>query len=479
MRQFPATLIPLSGVMKDVLVICSDTDVVGLIESTVSQKTRVTDTPDVSTSLASYKGQFDLVFLDVTLLQNDVRAEFDHIMLHFRRFSPLVQFVVLAPKQLVRQAVEAVKQGANDYLTYPIDSEEIRLVIETAKQGIARKIELEYLRDRFWKSDWLEIILTHGPDMRRVYETIRSVAPTIATVLLLGETGTGKGLMARLIHRHSQRSEAPFVVVHCGAIPDTLIESELFGHERGAFTGADRRRIGQFEMARGGTIFLDEIGTITASAQIKLLQVLQDGTFSRIGGVEPLRTDARIIAATNADLEQMVDSGTFRRDLFYRLNVFPIEIPPLRQRLEDLPHLIDLFLANLNKKYGKKIRKIYPGILECLQSYSWPGNLRELENMLERAYILETGDILMPERFPDTLIRSSRIAQGLVQRERDLPLAEARQIAIDEFERLYLTRLLEKHRGKIGTSAREADITPRQLSRLIAKHGLEKRNFKA
>jgi transcriptional regulator with GAF, ATPase, and Fis domain len=283
--------------------------------------------------------------------------------------------------------------------------------------------------------------------------------------------------MAKLIHQQSHRSNGPFVTVHCGAIPDTLIESELFGHERGAFTGADRRKTGKFEMARDGTMFLDEIGTVTSATQIKLLQVLQDGTFSRVGGTEQLNTNARIIAATNADLPLMVDSGAFRGDLFYRLNVFPIELPPLRDRKEDIPHLLNLFLENLNRKYGKDINRLQEGLPETLSEYPWPGNLRELENILERAYIMEAGDALGPESFPETMMMSSRIAQSM-ENPGMLTLAEARQVAVDEFERSYLTQLLIKHGGRISPSAKEAGVSTRQLSRLISRHGLDKKNFK-
>ena len=222
----------------------------------------------------------------------------------------------------------AVRQGANDYLTYPIDGAEVDLVFDSVQQNLSKSLELEYLRDKFWKSDWLDIIHTNNPNMRKVLDKVRSVAPTIATVLLTGETGTGKGLMARLIHRHSHRFEGPFISVHCGAITETLIESELFGHEKGSFTGADRRKIGKFEMAHDGTIFLDEMGTLTPAAQINLLQVLQDGTFNRVGGAETIHTNARIIAATNTDLHEMAESGTFRKDLFYRLKCFSGRNPP-------------------------------------------------------------------------------------------------------------------------------------------------------
>jgi DNA-binding NtrC family response regulator len=464
--------------MKDLLVICSNTAVIELIEKVLAKTVHIRSTASIETALKNVKRQFDLIFIDLLLLGDDIAALLGKTIQHFRRYHQQAQFVVLTPKETVRRAVEAVKLGANDYLTYPIDNAEIRLVLEIAKETAAKNLELEYLRDKFWKADWLEIIRTNNPGMRLVYENVRSVAPTIATVLLLGGTGTGKGLMARLIHWHSHRSDGPFVAVHCGAIPETLIESELFGHEKGAFTGANRRRIGKFEMARDGTIFLDEIGTITPAAQIKLLQVLQDGTFNRLGAQEQLRTNARIIGATNADLQQMADSGSFRRDLLYRLNVFPIEIPSLKDRLEDLPHLVDLFLTNLNAKYGKAIKGVHPGVKENLQTYHWPGNLRELENVLERAYILETGDALMPERFPQAMMIGSKIDHIIIGNQEGLSLAKARQLAIDEFERLYLIKLLKKHKGRINNSAAEADITPRQLSRLVSRHGLDKKKFK-
>lgn len=330
------------------------------------------------------------------------------------------------------------------------------------------------------------LVLSRGPEdvdlisqnlhMKKVQENIRSVAPTIATVLLLGDTGTGKGMTARLIHWHSQRFDKPFIEVHCGAIPDTLIESELFGHEKGAFTGADRKKPGKFEMAMGGTVFLDEIGTITPSAQIKLLQVLQDGVYSRVGGDAPLKADARIIAATNADIADLVQSGQFRKDLYYRLNVFPIKIPALRDRLEDLPGLINVFLKKLNIKYGKKIIRIHPMVMERFKRYDWPGNIRELENLLERACILEQTTMLMPQNFPlDTMPDGDDSETGSDTRT---PLTKARQSAIDRFEQSYLTTLLGQTRGRIDQAAAVAGVTPRQLNRLLKRHGLNKNMFK-
>jgi two-component system response regulator HydG len=463
--------------MRNILVICHDSEVSSLIKSKTHQSATIRYAADLSTAFQFSNRKFNLVFLDISLVPDSFTDEFKKIIRHFRGGDTSVKVVALSPKEKVRRAVEAVRQGADDYLTYPIDGAEIDLVFEHVQHNISKQLELEYLRDQFWKADWLDIIHTYNPLMRKVFEKFRSVAPTIVTVLLLGETGTGKGLMARLIHLHSNRKEGPFIEIHCGAVPDTLIESELFGHEKGAFTGADQRKIGRFEMAQNGTIFLDEIGTITPAVQIKLLQVLQDGTFNRVGGTDQLHADARIIAATNANLEGMANSGSFRKDLFYRLNIFPIELPPLIERMEDLPHLVVLFLDKLNKKYGKNIDGIEPGLIEAMQTYNWPGNLRELENVLERAYILETSHHLSPESFPERLIIGSKIIQTMNTTDQ-LPLAEARQIAIDAFERNYLSKLLVKHNGRINWSAKEAQITTRQLSRLVTKHGLDKDRYK-
>ncbi|BBO75591.1 Fis family transcriptional regulator [Desulfosarcina widdelii] len=463
--------------MNDVLIICADPEVTELIESNLGRNNTVQHSAGLHASPEVLDTQFDLIFIDLISMQTTAVDAFQQTIQKFRLQNPWVQFVALAPQKHTRQAVNAVRQGADDFLTYPFDESEIKLVVDNLQQERTKHFELEYLRDKFWKSDWLDIIYTNNPAMRKILKKIQSVAPTIATVLLLGQTGTGKGLMARLIHRHSHRSEGAFIAVHCGAIPDTLIESELFGHEKGAFTGADRRKIGKFEMARNGTLFLDEIGTISLAAQIKLLQVLQDGTFNRLGNEETLQTNARIIAATNADLEQMAATGAFRKDLFYRLNIFPIQLPQLSERLEDLPHLADVFLNRLNNKYGKNINGLHPGLIDALKAYDWPGNLRELENILERAYILETGNVLRPESFPETLIVGSEIQQA-VDRSEELPLSEARQIAIDAFEQTYLEKLLKKHSGKIGSSAKEAHITSRQFSRLASKHGLDKKMYK-
>ncbi|HEJ84012.1 MAG TPA: sigma-54-dependent Fis family transcriptional regulator, partial [Desulfobacteraceae bacterium] len=317
-----------------------------------------------------------------------------------------------------------------------------------------------------------------NPVMQSVFEKIRSVAPTRSTVLLTGETGTGKGVLAGIIHRHSNRRDKPFIRVHCGAIPDTLLESELFGHEKGAFTGAVRRKLGKFQIAHGGTIFLDEIGTLTPAAQVKLLQILQDGTFQRVGGEETIQVDVRVISATNANLEKMCELDLFRKDLYYRLNVFPIQVPPLRERTEDIFALVNSFIRRLNRVNNKEITGLDPAVLEALKKYPWPGNIRELENLIERAHVLESSGTLTAAQFPETVM-SSVSSAALLPFASSLSLSEVRRRAVDAAERAYLEQLLAEKRGKIKEAAETAGITTRQLHKLMGKHGLRKEAFKS
>ena len=350
------------------------------------------------------------------------------------------------------------------------------LVTENVSRAVRTYSELEYLRDQFWKDESRDIVRTLSPTMQKVFDQIRSVAPTLTTVLLTGETGTGKGVMAKLIHRHSSRSDNQFISVHCGAIPDTLIESELFGHEKGAFTGAIMKKLGKFEIAQGGTLFLDEIGTVTQSVQIKLLQVLQEKIFSRVGGETAIKADVRIIAASNSDLQAAIKEGSFREDLYYRLNVFPVEVPPLRERIEDIPVLVQEFLVKCNLNNNKNIFSVHPGVIEALRRYSWPGNIRELENLIERAHIVEQSRELTPESFPAELFSGGSTAQ--VHLNTSLPLAEVRREAVESVERQYLKQLLAEYKGKIEVSALAAGMGVRQLHKLLTKYKIEKSKYK-
>jgi len=438
----------------------------------------VADLPTLMTLLKEKK--HDLVFFDLELLGSDGtspnKLETESLIKKIKDEHPSHLMVIITSPDKKRSAIEAVKAGATTYLTYPVKPVEVKYTLEKLYRTIQAQGELEYLRDSFWQKDFQEALRTKSPIMMGVYEQIKAVAPTRATVLLTGETGTGKTLLAKIIHQHSGRANKPFISVHCGAIPESLVESELFGHERGAFTGAIKKKLGKFEIANGGTIFLDEIGTITPSVQIKLLQVMQEEVFQRVGGETNVAVDVRVIAATNVDLKTLVDNGLFRRDLYYRLNVFPIFIPPLRDRKEDIPLLVELFLKQLNSYHMKNIRGVDPKVLEALERYDWPGNIRELENVMERAYILEKGEILSPQSFPREIMIGNEtkplyiIGSGT--------LKEVRKLAVEEAERRYLEELLKVNGGRIDKSALAAGVTTRQFRKLMRRYGLRKEQFK-
>lgn len=463
--------------MESVLVVCRDKDAVRAIVSAFSSESRVDKAPDPSRALGMLKkNSYDFVFIDIDILQMPYPdLPIEEALSGFRKGHDSTEIIVMSSKKQIRQMVKAVKFGAGDYLTYPVEPEEVALVVNTLRESMMLASELAYFRERHLQSEAYELVHSQNPAMVGVFHNIRLVAPTRTPILLVGETGVGKGVLARLIHRHSHRKNAQFISVHCGAIPETLVENELFGHEKGAFTGAGRRKLGKFEIANDGTIFLDEVGTITPLIQIKLLQVLQDGTFNRLGGEEELKTDARVIAATNADLKRMSQEGAFRKDLYYRLNVFPIEIPPLRKRLEDIPYFVEMFLKKLNRLYFKEIHDVHPLVIEALMKYNWPGNIRELENLIERAYIVENSKQLTPDSFSVELIEEQAAAAAI---NSGSSLADGRRRAVEMFEKQYLTELLTRRKGRIKSSAEDAGISTRQLNKLMLKYGIRKDAFK-
>ena len=424
----------------------------------------------------------DCLFIDLAqleILSNDAAGRLDAkaLMDRLKALRPLMAIVVIAAGAEIRKAVHYVKNGASNYIADPVDAEEVQLVLDEMARERLQQSELAYLRERLWQDDSQDIVQTCSPTMKKVYDNILSVGPTKTTVLLLGETGTGKSFMAKRIHRHSNRKNGPFISVHCGAIPDTLIESELFGHEKGAFTGAHRRKPGKFEVASGGTLFLDEIGTISMAAQVKLLTILQEGTFERVGGEQTLTANVRVIAASNADLKQMCDEGQFRKDLYYRLNVFPLTIPQLQERREDIPLFVEAFLKKFNRYNKKNIETVHPDVMRALMQYAWPGNIRELENLLERAYILETTAQMTPESFPSELFDSA-LPFTDVPLQTTATLADVRRLGLAEIERRYLIELLSRNKGRINLSADDAGIGTRQLNKLMHKYNLDKGAFK-
>ncbi len=465
--------------MKAVLVVSTEHDAIQSIYHCFAKDYRVDSASSMAETLQYLKSvRYDYLFIDQDiLLENLSGPHFKTALKPIWELNPIIEIIILAPPTDMRKTVMIVKAGARNYLSYPVDEAEVRLVSENIQDCIIMTSELDYLRDKFWHVDSLAVVRTNNLRMQKVFDQIRSVAPTKSTVFLMGETGTGKTLMAKLIHQHSNRRDDPFISVHCGAIPETLLESELYGHEKGAFTGSVRRKLGRFEIAGNGTIFLDEIGTIMAPAQVKLLQFLQDGTFQRIGGEETLTANVRVIAATNSDLLKMCDTGEFRKDLYYRLNVFPIQIPPLRERLEDLPQICNSILGRLNQFESKEIHDIDQRVITAFQQYTWPGNIRELENLIERAYILETSSILTVGSFPseffehDPGIKTSAYTAFH-------SLADTRRQGIEAIERNYLRELLRTCHGKINDSARKAGISPRQLNKLMHRYNISKEEFK-
>jgi nitrogen regulation protein NR(I) len=341
----------------------------------------------------------DAVLLDVRLPDLSGLDAFARI----RAIDPRLPVILMTASATTETAIEAIKRGAYEYLLKPVDPARLQDVV-------AKAVELSRLRhvpavfeDGAADGSEVDRIVGRSLAMQEVYKAIGRVASQDMPVLILGESGTGKELVARALYHHSSRSEQPFLAINCAAIPETLLESELFGHEKGAFTGADRRRIGKFEQANGGTIFLDEIGDMTAATQAKVLRLLQEQRFARLGGNETVQTDVRVIAATNQDLEAMVEAGRFRKDLFYRLNVFTIRLPALRERSEDLPLLIDHFAARVSQQLRRAAPSFSPEALRVLQAHDWPGNVRELQSTIKYALVLTAGNTVTPDCLPESL----------------------------------------------------------------------------
>jgi DNA-binding NtrC family response regulator len=393
---------------------------------------------------------------------------------HVREKAPDTDIILMTAFGNVKQAVEAMKLGASDYITKPFQPEAIRLV--SAKLVERRRLleEVRELRERVHDEHKFENILSKSPKMVKVFDLIRSLAETDSGVMITGETGTGKELVARAIHNLSRRKGKQFVAINCGAFPDTLLESELFGYEKGAFTGAVQSRAGKIEIADGGTLFLDEIETMAAPMQVKLLRVLQEREVERLGGNRKVKVDMRVIAATNVDLTLCLARGTLREDFYYRINVIPVQLPPLRERLEDLPLLIEHILARHSVARERGIRQVASKVVDQMLAYHWPGNIRELENILERAIVKCTGTVveevdlpLPPQRIVDL-----QFAAG----EQSGNLSLKQYLASSEKE--YLRGLLVRFKGGIGPTARAAKVDNKTLYRKMRRYGLNKESFK-
>jgi DNA-binding NtrC family response regulator len=336
-----------------------------------------------------------------------------------------VTMVILTAQGTVETAVEAIKEGAYDYLTKPIEPQRLKILLDKIVERQETIREVKVLRRQLRDSGSFGRMIGASPQMRKVYQIIEQAAPTAASVLIWGESGTGKELVAQTVHQLSPRAQAPFVPINCAAIPETLLESEIFGHERGAFTGALDRREGCFELADRGTLFLDEVAEMTPATQVKLLRVLQERTFRRLGGRTEQTVDVRVIAATNSTPLEAVKNSRLREDLYYRLNVFAVELPPLRQRKDDLPLLIQAFLAEFNTRNNKSVSAVDAAAMRVLEQYNWPGNVRELRNVIERAVILSTGDFIEPKHLPPLASPAAAASAPAISLEPGVTVEEA------------------------------------------------------
>ena len=370
----------------------------------------------------------------------------------------------------VDHAVEIMKSGAFDYFQIPPNLEKLKLTVERASRSSEMTRKMSLLESQVGWEDRLDDIVGISPQMQEIFQMVKTVARSNATALIMGESGTGKELIAKAIHRHSDRSQNKFIDINCGAIPKELLENELFGHERGAFTGADRQYIGSCERAHGGTLFLDEVSEMDPSLQVKLLRVLQERTISRIGGNEKINIDIRVIAATNKDLRAEVDKGAFREDLYYRLNVVPVSLPPLRQRRTDIPPLAQFFLEKYAKENEKRFRGFTPEAMEAFVQYDWPGNVRELENNIERIVVLHEDSRVKPAHLPRFIMNAEKKSEVEASEwdhgfQKILPLKTVEQYAIES--------AIKRCMGDVLTAAKKLGIGQATLYRKIKKYGIK------
>ncbi|MFA4906130.1 MAG: sigma-54 dependent transcriptional regulator [Candidatus Margulisiibacteriota bacterium] len=388
------------------------------------------------------KGQsFALVLLDIRM------PEMDGLMVlkKIKEINETLPVIMVTASRDVKSAVEAMKAGAEDFISKPFEVEELLAVIEKAVEKAQLRKENQYLKEVLKDTESYGDLIGQTPGIKKIMELIAKTAPTDSTILITGESGTGKEIAAKAIHKLSKRKNGPFIALNCGAIPENLLESELFGHERGAFTGALDRRVGKFELADGGTIFLDEIGTMSANMQSKLLRVLEDHKIERVGGGSPIEVDVRVLAATNIDFPKHIREGKFREDLYYRLNVIPIQMPSLKDRKDDVPLFAAYFIEKFNKELGKKVAGVSSEVLAYLKSYDFPGNVRELKNIIERAVALCQGEQLIMENLLTPTASASTSAKPL-------------KSALEEFEANYIQAALNETNGVQSLAAKKLGL---------------------
>ncbi|MBN1356839.1 sigma-54-dependent Fis family transcriptional regulator [bacterium] len=414
----------------------------------------------------------DLVISDIMMPEMNGME----LLKHLKAFNPNILVIMITAYATTENAIQAMKQGAYDYVTKPFKVDEIKIIVQKAFESLKLKEENIFLKQEIRSKRQFENIIGISSKMIRVFETIRKIADLTSTVLIAGESGTGKELVASAIHYNSVRKDKPFVTVNCGALPENLLESELFGHVKGSFTGAIHNKEGLFEIADGGTFFLDEVAEMSPPIQVKLLRVLNDRKFKRVGGVEDISVDVRIISATNKDLTHLTETNQFREDLFYRLNVIPIHVPPLRERREDIPILVDHFIRKYCKNLNKNKMRITAEALNYLQSYSWPGNVRELENVIERCVALESDELITPSSLPSNLysLTEQFVVPSTVIPEGGLDL----ESVVGEYEKSILINALRRAKWIKKDAAKLLNVSFRSLRYRVEKYGLEHPDFK-
>jgi two-component system, NtrC family, response regulator HydG len=459
--------------MARVLVVDDETMLLRALKQilhTAGYEVETVDDPLVAAQMIGKTG-FDVALLDLRM-PGMTGIE---LLGKIKTISPDTEVVMMTAYGTVEDAFRAVKLGAYDFLKKPFENiDEVGLVVGQALERKRLKDRNRYLERQVDLTDRFDDLIGKSSAMREVFEMVESAAPSDASILITGESGTGKELIARAIHRRSPRAAKPLVTVHCGAITETLLESEMFGHVRGAFTGANQARKGYFEEADGGSIFLDEIGETTPATQVKLLRVLQSGEIMRVGSSESKIVDVRTIAATNRDLRAEKDGGRFREDLFYRLNVIPVRLPPLRERNDDIPLLAQHFLEKYAARTNKPVATISPDAMDAILSYDWPGNVRELENVIEAAVVLARGDALLLTNFRADFRARASIAPPPKPRPAselyDRPFAEAKTLAVAEFEKNYVEAILEATAGNISEAARRAGLDRSNFRRVMTRY---------
>jgi two-component system, NtrC family, response regulator GlrR len=383
------------------------------------------------------------------------------------KIQPYLPVIILTAYGTIERAVEATKKGAYDFLTKPFEAKDLLYRLEKALEVGRLKIEVERLRYMVKERYHFDNIIASSEKMHAILSQVAQIAATDSTVCLYGESGTGKELMAKAIHLSSPRAKGPFIAINCGAIPDGLLENELFGHAKGAFTGADQAKKGLLQQADGGTLFMDEIAELSPALQVKLLRVFQDREFYAVGGIQPIRVDIRLLAATNQDLWKAIKEGKFREDLYYRIHVIPIFLPPLRERIEDVPLLANHFLQHFNREMNKSVQAFSPEAMQRLMLHGWPGNVRELANVVERAVALSNHSIITPDNL---FLRGGETSQA----KKLMPLNEARE----EHERAYLTQLLMETKGNVSRAAALAGRYRAEFYKLLHKHSMNPADFK-